>query len=173
MEGGKSSKMSRGPFFFAFHFSKWQKLVLGVPKWKFSTGKKGFHGGKKIRKNDFAPSEKISCYAPVFYASFYSINQEAWANLSTHQNNAHILFTVTKICRMRKLQPMYMSKWWHCMNIYTRENIHIYYTGCVHPKRKYKQNLSNPLVYINVRQNYLETVTLRLKLCFSVKSITI
>ena len=25
---------------------------------------KAFHAGKKIRKNDFAPSEKFSCYAP-------------------------------------------------------------------------------------------------------------
>ena len=25
---------------------------------------KTFHAGKKIRKNDFAPSEKFSCYAP-------------------------------------------------------------------------------------------------------------
>ena len=26
---------------------------------------KAFHAGKQIRKNDFAPSEKFSCYAPV------------------------------------------------------------------------------------------------------------
>ena len=26
--------------------------------------KKAFHAGKKIRKNDFAPSEKYACYAP-------------------------------------------------------------------------------------------------------------
>ena len=25
---------------------------------------KAFHAGKKIRKNDFAPSEKYACYAP-------------------------------------------------------------------------------------------------------------
>ena len=52
-------------FFFASHFSKSVKFVLGLPKWKFSTGKKLFTLGKKIRKNDFAPSEKISCYTPV------------------------------------------------------------------------------------------------------------
>ena len=46
-------------FFFIFCFSlfKITKFVLGLPKWKFSTG-------KKIMKNDFAPSEKFSCYAP-------------------------------------------------------------------------------------------------------------
>ena len=26
---------------------------------------KTYHAGKKIRKNDFAPSEKYACYAPV------------------------------------------------------------------------------------------------------------
>ena len=26
---------------------------------------KAFHAGKKIRKNDFASSEKFSCYAPA------------------------------------------------------------------------------------------------------------
>ena len=45
-------------FFFAFHFSKQRKFVLDVPKWKFSTGKKDFMLGEKIRKNYFAPSEK-------------------------------------------------------------------------------------------------------------------
>ena len=44
-------------FFFAFHFSKWLKFVLGLPKWEFSTR-------KKIRKNYFAPLEKYACYAP-------------------------------------------------------------------------------------------------------------
>ena len=56
MEGGKSSKMRRGLFFFffffffAFHFSKRRKFVLGVPKWKFSTGKKDFTPGKNQEK---------------------------------------------------------------------------------------------------------------------------
>ena len=26
---------------------------------------KAFHAGKKIRKNDFAPSEKYACHAPA------------------------------------------------------------------------------------------------------------
>ena len=53
-----------GWFFFAFHFSKRLKFVFGLLKWEFFTGKKVFHAEKKIRKNDFAPSEKYSCYAP-------------------------------------------------------------------------------------------------------------
>ena len=81
MEGGKSSRIRGGPFFFLFIlfcfvlfcfvlfcffcfcfcflffcffvFSKRRKFVLGVPKWKFSTGKKDFTPGKK--------SGKITC----------------------------------------------------------------------------------------------------------------
>ena len=58
MEGGKVTKWGEDPFFFACHFLKPLKFVLGLSKWKFSTG-------KNIRKNDFAPSEKFSCYTPV------------------------------------------------------------------------------------------------------------
>ena len=29
-------------------------------------GEKAFHAGEKIRKNDFAPSENFSCYAPAW-----------------------------------------------------------------------------------------------------------
>ena len=39
------------------------EICFGSTKWEFSTGKKAFHAGKKISKNDFAPSEKYSCYA--------------------------------------------------------------------------------------------------------------
>ena len=51
-------------FFFAFHFWKRRKVVLGLPKWEFFYQEKNFHAGKKIRKNDFVPSEKYVCYAP-------------------------------------------------------------------------------------------------------------
>ena len=76
MEVGKVIKRGEDPFFFFFFFYfsllKTTEIVLGVPKWEFSTGKKfgivyrekAFHVGKKIRKNDFAPSEKYACYAP-------------------------------------------------------------------------------------------------------------
>ena len=52
-------------FFLAFHPSKRLKFVLGLPKQESSTGKKYLMLGKKIKKNDFAPSEKYSCYAPA------------------------------------------------------------------------------------------------------------
>ena len=65
MEGGKLKKgrrkhhnLRRGLFFFLM------KFVLSLPKCEFSTGKKHSTPGKKIRKNDFAPSEKYSSYAP-------------------------------------------------------------------------------------------------------------
>ena len=52
-------------FFFACHFSKPLKYVLGLPIWKFSTGKSiSCQENKNQEKNDFAPSEKFSCYAP-------------------------------------------------------------------------------------------------------------
>ena len=35
------------------------KFGLGVPKWGFSTRKKHFMPGKKIRKNDYAPLKII------------------------------------------------------------------------------------------------------------------
>ena len=52
-------------FFFACHFSKPVKFVLGLPKWNVLPGKSIQAGWEKItksRKNDFAPSEKFSCY---------------------------------------------------------------------------------------------------------------
>ena len=69
MEGGKVKKWTKWRddlffFFFACHFSKPLKFGLCLQKRKFSTRKKHFTLGKKIRKNDFAPSEKFSCYAP-------------------------------------------------------------------------------------------------------------
>ena len=50
-------------FLFFFFFLLSLKFVLGLPKLEFCTGK-SIHTGKKIRKNDFAPSEKYSSYAP-------------------------------------------------------------------------------------------------------------
>ena len=35
---------------------------MGIFYWE-----KKFHAGKKITKNDFAPSEKYACYAPDEY----------------------------------------------------------------------------------------------------------
>ena len=62
MRRGLSSSSSSSS---SFHFLKWLKFVLGLPKWKFSTDReKAFYTGKKIQKNDFAPSEKFSCHAP-------------------------------------------------------------------------------------------------------------
>ena len=63
--GENSSKMRWGEalffffFFFAFHFSKQLKFVLGVPKWKFSTGKNAFHAGKKSGKMTLPPQKNF------------------------------------------------------------------------------------------------------------------
>ena len=68
-EMGEEKKGNRkregGKLTMAFQFSKPLKFVLGLPKWEFSNGKKHFIPGNKIRKTDFAPSEKYSSYASV------------------------------------------------------------------------------------------------------------
>ena len=54
-------------FCFFFHFSlfKMNEICFWSTKMGIFYRVKAFHAGKKIRKNDFAPSEKFSCYAPV------------------------------------------------------------------------------------------------------------
>ena len=71
MEVGKVIKEVRNFFFsfcFAFHFLKRREFILGLPEWEFATGKKSISCREKIRKNDFAPSEKYACYAPDSFA---------------------------------------------------------------------------------------------------------
>ena len=36
--------------------------------------KKAFYAGKKIRKDDFAPLEKFSCYAPVYHTILFKFH---------------------------------------------------------------------------------------------------
>ena len=55
-------------FFFFFYFSLFKplKFVLVPPKWEFSTRKKTFQTGKKIKQNySSASSEKYSSYTPA------------------------------------------------------------------------------------------------------------
>ena len=51
-------------FFFCFSLFKTTKICFGSTKIEIFYREKAFHAGKKFRKNDFAPSEKVSCYAP-------------------------------------------------------------------------------------------------------------
>ena len=57
-------KMRRVLFFFFFFFFKTTKICFGSTKIDISYWEKAFHAGKKIRKYDFAPSEKFYCNAP-------------------------------------------------------------------------------------------------------------
>ena len=68
-EGGKVTKWLQNKrtfffFFWLFTFENDNNLF-----WVYQNGnfllEKIFHAGKKIRKNDFAPSEKYACYAPA------------------------------------------------------------------------------------------------------------
>ena len=71
MEGGKSSTMRRGLFFFFFFFfllftfQNDENLFWVYQNGNFLPGKRNSRR-EKIRKNDFAPSEKNSCYAPAW-----------------------------------------------------------------------------------------------------------
>ena len=40
------------------------KICFGSTKMEIFYWEKAFHAGKKFKKNDFAPSENFSCYAP-------------------------------------------------------------------------------------------------------------
>ena len=63
----ESYKMRRGLFFFfCFSLFKTTKICFGSTKLEIFYREKALHTRKKIRKNDFAPSEKFSCYAPAY-----------------------------------------------------------------------------------------------------------
>ena len=51
-------------FFFCFALLKTTEICFGSTKMGIFYREKTFHAGEKIRKNDFAPSEKYACYAP-------------------------------------------------------------------------------------------------------------
>ena len=55
---GKVENCKLGEGLFFPHFSKPLELVLGLPEWKFSTGKKHFTPGKDSGKKEVSPSEK-------------------------------------------------------------------------------------------------------------------
>ena len=100
----KVQKWGEDFFFFAFHFSfsKWLKFVSSLPKWKFSTGKKHLTLAKKSGKNDLAPSEKFSCYAPVHHA-----NSAVESQCGNHSNNkrwAAILWVLWTASRIDNIQ---------------------------------------------------------------------
>ena len=80
MEGGKVPKWGEDLFFFFFFFCfslfKTTKICFGSTKLEIfycSTGKKAFH----TRKNDFALSEKFSCYVHAHKCSSDTCSSEA------------------------------------------------------------------------------------------------
>ena len=76
----KSYKVRRGPFFFffAFHFSKPLKFVLGLPtKMGICHREKAYRAGKKFRKNDFAPLKKF-LLMPLAIGSIFQIYHILW-----------------------------------------------------------------------------------------------
>ena len=78
MEGGKVTKCGEDFFFpacfcFCYSLFKTTEICCGSTKIGIFYWEKVFHAGKKIRKNDFAPSEKYSSYAPGDKANFMLI----------------------------------------------------------------------------------------------------
>ena len=81
MEGGKVTKWGEDLFFFFTYQNHWN-LFWVYQNGNFLTGKKAFHAGKKIRKNDFAPApEKYSSCALVGLKFIFA---HAWTNASNY-----------------------------------------------------------------------------------------
>ena len=61
MEVGKVIKRGEDFFFsfFAFHFSKRQKFVLGLPKWEVFYREKNINAGKKSGKITLRPQKNM------------------------------------------------------------------------------------------------------------------
>ena len=80
MEAGKRQKKRWGPFFFffAFHFWKRKKFVLGLPKWEFSTGKKHFTPGKKSGKMTLPPQKNMPVMPLVSCHSCHILKTNRW-----------------------------------------------------------------------------------------------
>ena len=66
MKGGKvTTKWGEDLFFF---FLRTTEICFGSTKMGIFYWKKAFHAGEKMRKNDFAPSEKFSSNTPAYLA---------------------------------------------------------------------------------------------------------
>ena len=59
---GKVEKLQNEERTFCFSLFKTTKICFRSTKMEIFYREKAFHTGEKIRKNDFAPSEKFSCY---------------------------------------------------------------------------------------------------------------
>ena len=104
MEVGKAIKRGEDPFFFCFvclfffcfSLSKTTEICFGSTKMViFYRQKLAFHAGKKIRKNDFAPSEKYACYTPVIYFKS-SVRQYMGRHVNARGSYLHFFFFIFK-----------------------------------------------------------------------------
>ena len=84
MEGGKVTKWGEDLFFFFFFFSlfKTTEICFGSTKMGIFYQEKVFHARKKIRKNDFAPSEKYSSYAHVWVGGVVHYIHNMWSSIT-------------------------------------------------------------------------------------------
>ena len=75
----------RTPLFFSFSLFKMTKISFGSTKMEIFYREKAFDAGKKIRKNAFAPSEKIFLLRPDCY--YYALTVIATIQLKHHSYN--------------------------------------------------------------------------------------
>ena len=83
--------------FFAFHFWKRQKLVLGLLKWEFSTGKKAFHAGKKNQEKWLCSLRKI-CLLRPWWCSHTWATVHILEQLQEHCINRGLLVREHRMC---------------------------------------------------------------------------
>ena len=121
----KSYKNRWGPFFFTFHFAKRLKFVLGLPKWEFPTGQKTFHGGKKIRKNDFAPLGKKRPVTPLVQATTYCVGQACQMQIYDTKLAVFTTLLLWVSCRIMQLDQVDSLGGENDVNLQWLERTHI------------------------------------------------
>ena len=80
----------------------------------FYREKKAFHAGKKIRKNNFAPSEKFSCYAPALLLLKLNFSQKKdrlsyWSNVISGKQDHKTIYATTTPCTIWVLTLIVIS----------------------------------------------------------------
>ena len=139
IENGRGKKYANEQrTFSAFHFLKQLKFVLGLPKWKFSTGKKCFTPAGKNQEKWLCPLwKKYSCYATAFVATVVGNTGKGGVNEAI---GAVSLFPVVStlwvllicVCSVRYYALNYAWVAAHCGIIYLSFNVVILATiACI------------------------------------------
>ena len=90
-------------FFFALHFSKLLKFVLGLPKWKFPTGKRHFTPGKKSGKMTLPPQKNFPVTPLVTMIFFMKRLLDLSFCLTTFAISTHCEWKKKRVCNKTRL----------------------------------------------------------------------